>query len=634
MRAQLICSTTGVHETVAPLVSVIIPTYNRPDALQSCLGALAMHTLAPKSLEVVVVDDGSPQPLALDPGGWGDSFTLKIVRQENTGPAGARNRGVEEARGEFLAFTDDDCLPAPQWLARLVTALQENPDALIGGSTCNGLKQNIYSETSQLIVTMVYEHFNNAPSGAYFFASNNFACSRNAYQTAGGFDTDFPVPGAEDREFCDRWRTLQRPLIWQQAALVEHRHPQTLRKFVNLHYRYGRGAYLYQAKRRARNSGTMAEDMGFHRSLIRRIFRRLSICTLRKRIGIVSLLITWQIVNTLGFFRELMNSPRNKYVPGGLFAADITIVNCLMYLTKFRLIWQFKTTIGYWPKIAAPTTFEEKILWRKLFDHNPLFVTLADKLTARQWMKERWPTLRIARTLWTGGEAARLPPDVVQHDVVIKVNHGSGMNLVMPQPSLSHEEMVGTVATWLSLSYDRRYGEWAYGWITRKVFVEEKICSRTGTHLVDYNFYCCDGEIIFFIVTVGEKTEHEAVAYYRPDGTRDRACESAPYYEKNFLPAEYALSPVALEGVAAASAISRGLDFVRVDLMEVDAQLYAGEMTLYPNAGYGSYTRLAIMKELSSAWDLGNSWFLASAGRSLMSPYARTFGNTIHGRSL
>ena len=91
--------------------SIVIPTRNRPHAVERCLDALAAQTLPPGSFEVIVVDDGGEPSLALDPTRWASKFELKVIRQNNTGPAGARNRGVAVARGEFLAFTDDDCLP-------------------------------------------------------------------------------------------------------------------------------------------------------------------------------------------------------------------------------------------------------------------------------------------------------------------------------------------------------------------------------------------------------------------------------------------------------------------------------------------------------------------------------------------
>jgi glycosyltransferase involved in cell wall biosynthesis len=286
---------------VTQTASVVIPTRNREKALEACLDALAGQTLPPGSFEVIVVDDGSEPPLALDPARWSSKFALKLIHQENTGPAGARNRGVAEARGEFLAFTDDDCLPTPAWLETLVATLRDHPEALVGGSTFNGLKDDLFAETSQLIVDLVYRHFNRDRANSYFFASNNMALRRDHYLDSRGFDSDFGSPAAEDREFCDRWRLQNRPLIWEKAARIEHRHAQSLGGFIRLHWRYGQGAFLYQAKRKARASGTMAEDLGFHRSLPKAVWVALSDHSLGRRLQLLSALMLWQLANAMGF---------------------------------------------------------------------------------------------------------------------------------------------------------------------------------------------------------------------------------------------------------------------------------------------------------------------------------------------
>ena len=285
-------------------ISVVIPTRNRPKAVESCLDALAAQTLPPGSFEVIVVDDGSEPPLALDPARWAAKFDLKLLRQQNTGPAGARNRGVAEARGEFLAFTDDDCLPTPSWLEKLVAALREHPEALVGGSTFNGLKDDLFAETSQLIVEMVYEHFNHDPANAYFFASNNMACRKSDFLELGGFDLLFRT-ASEDREFCDRWRIGRQRLLWIRDALIEHRHAQGFLGFTRLHLRYGQGARLYKRIREQRNSGSMGADLNFHSHILRMAWKRRRRLPLTRFMGFLSLLLWWEAVNAAGFLRDL-----------------------------------------------------------------------------------------------------------------------------------------------------------------------------------------------------------------------------------------------------------------------------------------------------------------------------------------
>lgn len=286
-----------------PLVSIVIPTYARPERLRDCLVALARQTMPADTFEIIVVDDGSPQrvvpPEATTPSGP----AIRIIRQPNAGPSAARNRGVAEARGELIAFTDDDCLPTPGWLESLVTAYRQSPDALVGGITFNGLTDDVFATTSQMIIDLVNEHFNADEASAYFLTSNNILCSRDTYSELGGFDTSFPRAGAEDRDFCDRWRAGGRLLRLVPTATLEHRHAQNLKQFLGLHYRYGRGAYLYQAKRRLRGTGTMSHDMNFHRRLLRRLPRHLQKHRgLFRKAQIVTAILLWQVANAIGFF--------------------------------------------------------------------------------------------------------------------------------------------------------------------------------------------------------------------------------------------------------------------------------------------------------------------------------------------
>lgn len=250
---------------------------NRPARLADCLRALSVQTFLGK-WEIVVVDDGSPNYSAV-----ADVLkkarasieatagrTLHVVRQSNAGPASARNAGILSASGQIVAFTDDDCSPSPDWLERLVMHWRLHPSAMIGGTTLNGLPAEIFASASQLIVDLVYEHFNRDPSHAYCFASNNFRCGKAQFPELRGFDLDFPRAGAEDGDFCDQWRDRGWRLIWLENALVLHRHRQSFRQFVTLHLRYGLGAFIYQTKRRRWHSGRMSDDFAFHQSLLQK----------------------------------------------------------------------------------------------------------------------------------------------------------------------------------------------------------------------------------------------------------------------------------------------------------------------------------------------------------------------------
>ena len=99
--------------------SIIIPTHNRPSHLAACLESIVHQTYPSSLYEVIVIDDGSKTAIAPVVSKFHDRVNLILLTQLNQGPASARNTGAAKARGRYLAFTDDDCSPAPDWLQKL-----------------------------------------------------------------------------------------------------------------------------------------------------------------------------------------------------------------------------------------------------------------------------------------------------------------------------------------------------------------------------------------------------------------------------------------------------------------------------------------------------------------------------------
>ncbi len=124
--------------------SIIVPTHNRPQQLAACLDSFAGLDFPRDRFEVVVVDDESAKPLDAVVSPFRERLHLVLVRQKQAGPAAARNRGSAEAKGCYLAFTDDDCRADSAWLRRLHTCLANHPGDLIGGKLASARDANIY----------------------------------------------------------------------------------------------------------------------------------------------------------------------------------------------------------------------------------------------------------------------------------------------------------------------------------------------------------------------------------------------------------------------------------------------------------------------------------------------------------
>ncbi|NNU16645.1 glycosyltransferase [Parvularcula sp. ZS-1/3] len=247
-----------------PEFSIIIPTYGRPEQIAACVESL--RGLEGPSFEVVVVDDGSPEPVMIDPALYADDFALRVIRQENAGPGAARNRGANEAHGRYLAFTDDDCRPCPDWLERYLAVLDGHPERLAGGLVVNGLERNVFAAASQDIITFLYKK-----DGAdlAFFTSNNFACAREAFLDCGGFDPALRT-ASEDRDFCIRWRARGGETVQAECAIVEHFHDLRMESFWRQHTNYGRGARDLSDKleRTGDAEPLRVRGFGFYRDLV------------------------------------------------------------------------------------------------------------------------------------------------------------------------------------------------------------------------------------------------------------------------------------------------------------------------------------------------------------------------------
>lgn len=286
--------------TDAPSFSIVIPTYNRPVQLAVCLQACARLDYPRDGFEVIAVDDGGAAPLDAVVARFHDVLPVKLLRQENAGPAAARNTGACEARGEFLAFTDDDCSPAPEWLQALAAQFVASPDCAVGGQTVNALTHNLYSTASQLLVSYLLSYYNCAPRAARFFPSSNLAFPTKRFRAIGGFDVTYPRAAAEDRELCDRWLHHGYRMIYAAEAVVNHANDLTFRTFLRQHFHYGQGAFCFrQVRARRRQHRIRLEPPSFYFRMLRYPF----VSGQGVKAPLLTLLfIVAQTAHALGFF--------------------------------------------------------------------------------------------------------------------------------------------------------------------------------------------------------------------------------------------------------------------------------------------------------------------------------------------
>lgn len=195
----------------------MIPTKDREARLAVALEGLAGQTLDRDRFEVIVVRAGAVGPLATAPNGLEVQF---LDRPDSRGAAEQRNAGWEAASGEFVAFLDDDCRPAPEWLARLLEA-RDGERAFLQGRTepDPGETERLYGLARSMRIT--------GPSA--WFESCNILYPRALLARLGGFDESFPHAWGEDTDLGLRALESGAHLRYVDAAIVWHAvHPRSL----------------------------------------------------------------------------------------------------------------------------------------------------------------------------------------------------------------------------------------------------------------------------------------------------------------------------------------------------------------------------------------------------------------------
>lgn len=289
------------NQSELPVWSVLIPAYNRPQRLQACLDALAAVKPPTGGFEVVVMDDGSQPSLEsqIDPP---EGLSLRVLRQDNAGPAAARNHAARASYGRWLVFTDDDCCPRPDWLLAYESELGGNDAVLAGGHTINALTESAPATASQLLLNYLHDYFIERHGRPTFFPSNNYCLSKAAFERIDGFDESFPLAAAEDRDFCDRALEDGIELVFAPDAVIDHFHGMSLRGFCRQHYNYGRGAYAYHRLRAERNVDAVKfEPLRFYTGLVRYPLKR---CGLLGGLRLAGLMAVSQIANAVGYYRQ------------------------------------------------------------------------------------------------------------------------------------------------------------------------------------------------------------------------------------------------------------------------------------------------------------------------------------------
>lgn len=244
----------------------------------------------------------------------------------------------------------------------------------------------------------------------------------------------------------------------------------------------------------------------------------------------------------------------------------------------------------------TPEAFSEKLFCRMIDINrfgNKTYSKLSDKYRVRDHITRTIGEKYLVKLLWHGTDPYKIPFETLPAEYVIKTNHGSGM--VIPVcGEINRQEIIDTLSKWLTKNYYDADREYHYAAIKPVITIEEYLDDKKELGPLNYSFWCFNGQTSIIQVDNSKRSIN-------------------PFYDANWnkllltsrrnLPDYQAEKPANLdEMISVAHALAKGLDFVRVDLYNVNGKVYFGELTFTPGSGR--------FKFMPKEWDhdLGQLW--------------------------
>lgn len=254
---------------------------------------------------------------------------------------------------------------------------------------------------------------------------------------------------------------------------------------------------------------------------------------------------------------------------------------------RYILEKQFKWATGYKLNLDNPKSFNEKIQWLKLNYKNPLLTKCADKYAVREYVKEKIGEEYLIPLLGVWDSPDDIDFDALPNQFVLKVNWGSGQNIIVKDKSkLNIEEAKEKLRNWMKPECNHYWMglEWCYKDIQPKIICEKYI-EQIGGAVYDYKFFCYNGNPLNMYIAV-DSYDYSimCINYY------DKDYNLLPFF-KHYPNTEMPIKkPVFWDKMLELSRVlSQELPFVRVDFYDTGHQIYFGEMTFYPGCGVDKF---------------------------------------------
>lgn len=241
----------------------------------------------------------------------------------------------------------------------------------------------------------------------------------------------------------------------------------------------------------------------------------------------------------------------------------------------------YKQYSGKFPNLENPTLFSEKMQWMKLHYRNELMPLVGDKYTVRQYLQEQGYGYLLNELIAVYDDVKQFNPDVLPQQFVLKASHASGWNLIVKDKSkINWHIWRKHFQYWLAHDIEWNGREWHYAEMQPRIVCEKYLEDESGA-LMDYKFYCFDGDPRFLQVNVGRGTAQSTQNYYDLNWQLLPFGKSQPHNPNLHVdrPAHFD------EMIRLARELTKPFPYVRFDLYESQDKIYFGEFTFFPCSG-------------------------------------------------
>jgi hypothetical protein len=260
----------------------------------------------------------------------------------------------------------------------------------------------------------------------------------------------------------------------------------------------------------------------------------------------------------------------------------------------------YKAAFGKWPNLENPVTFNEKLNWLKLHDRKPIYTTMVDKYEAKKYVASIIGEEYIIPTLGVWDKFDDIDFDSLPNQFVLKCTHDSGcVVIVKDKKHFDVTEAKKKIEKSLKREFYYVGREWPYKNVKPRIIAEKYMEDISTRELRDYKFFCFGGQARCAKVDFDRFVDHHANYF-------DREGNLLPFGEESYPPDESRVItlPRNVETMTRlAETLSKETPFLRVDFYDVNGEVYFGELTFFPDSGFGKLT--------SKEWDykLG-SWII------------------------